>query len=376
MPVPAQVWRQLRMLDRRLLTHLNWPLFICAGLMAAVGIVTIYSSTIESTAAIYQRQIYWLMIGTTVMVIFLFMDYTRVEFLSYFFYGAIVLMLVAVLVIGHSSSGAQRWINLGFISFQPSEFAKIALIVALSKCLAAKQIPYQGLNAKALAAPVLLVAVPFLLVAKQPDLGTAMVLLLIFSSMVLFVKIQRRTMVGIGLLCMAIVPLTWHFLKAYQKARLLSFLHPAKDPFGMGYHLIQSKIAIGSGGFLGKGFLKGTQGYLQFLPEHHTDFIFSILAEEWGFIGSFAVMGGFLILILIGLNIAREARDKFGTLLAFGVTSMLFWHIVINIGMVTGIFPVVGVPLPFMSYGGSFLVTVMLGIGILINVSMRRFLLR
>jgi rod shape determining protein RodA len=144
----------------------------------------------------------------------------------------------------------------------------------------------------------------------------------------------------------------------------------------MGYHLIQSKIAIGSGGFLGKGFLKGTQGYLQFLPEHHTDFIFSILAEEWGFIGSFAVLGGFLILILIGLNIAREARDKFGTLLAFGVTSMLFWHIVINIGMVTGIFPVVGVPLPFMSYGGSFLVTVMLGIGILINVSMRRFLLR
>ncbi|MFQ5329155.1 MAG: rod shape-determining protein RodA [Thermodesulfobacteriota bacterium] len=364
------------MFDRRLLIHLNWPLFICAALLVTVGILTIYSSTIESTTAIYQRQLSWLMIGATCMVVLLLMDYTRVEFLSYLFYGAIVALLVAVLVMGHSASGAQRWISFGFVSVQPSEFSKLALIVALSKCLAAKQIPYSGLNAKALVIPSLLAVVPFLLVAKQPDLGTAMILLLIFSSMVLFVKIERRTLIGIGLLGMAIVPLMWHFLKAYQKARLLSFLNPAKDPFGMGYHLIQSKIAIGSGGLLGKGFLQGTQGYLKFLPEHHTDFIFSILAEEWGFIGSSAVIAGFLILILLGLSVAKEARDKFGTLLAFGVTAMLFWHIVINIGMVTGVLPVVGVPLPLMSYGGSFLVTVLLGIGILINVSMRRFLLR
>ncbi|MFQ5585915.1 MAG: rod shape-determining protein RodA [Thermodesulfobacteriota bacterium] len=364
------------MFDRRLLTHLNWPLFICAAILAAVGIVTIYSSTIESTAAVYQRQLYWLIIGFTVMLLFLLVDYTRVEFLSYLLYGATVLLLVIVLVIGYSSSGAQRWIHLGFISFQPSEFAKIALVAALSKYLASRQIPREGLNARGLVVPVALLAVPFLLIAKQPDLGTAMILALIFSSMVLFTKIQTRTLVGTFLLFLSIIPLTWHFLKDYQKARLLSFLNPAQDPFGMGYHLIQSKIAIGSGGFFGKGFLKGTQGQLMFLPEHHTDFIFSILAEEWGFIGSFAVIAVYLILIILGLNVAREARDKFGTFLAFGITSMLFWHIIINIGMVTGIFPVVGVPLPFLSYGGSFLVTVMVGIGILINVSMRRFLLR
>jgi rod shape determining protein RodA len=364
------------MFDKRLFMHFDLFLFIIVFLLAAIGVVNIYSATIGTDSQIYQKQIYWLMIGVSFMVLFLFVDYSRLEVISYVIYGAIIILLIVVVVIGHSSSGAQRWLNLGFISFQPSEFSKIALIVALSKYFSKKQIPPKGLNAKRLLIPVALLVIPFLLIARQPDLGTAMVLGLIFSSMVLFVKIRTKTLVVISGILASIVPLTWYYLKDYQKARLLSFLKPTQDPLGMGYHLIQSKIAIGSGGLLGEGFLSGTQGRLLFLPERHTDFVFSILAEEWGFIGSFCVTGLFLILIILGLNTVKYAKDKFGSLLAFGVTSMFFWHVVINIGMVTGMLPVVGAPLPFFSYGGSFLVTVIFGVGILLNVNMRRFILR
>ncbi len=364
------------MIDRRLFVHFDWFLFIIVALLATIGVVNIYSATIGTDSQIYQKQIYWLMIGISFMVLFLLMDYSNLEVIAYIIYCVIILLLIVVIAMGRSSLGAQRWLNLGFISIQPSEFSKISLIIALSKYFSNKWIPPQGLNVKELIIPVILFVIPFFLITKQPDLGTAMILGLIFFSMVLLIRIRTKILIVTSGLLVSIVPLTWYYLKDYQKARLMSFLKPAQDPLGSGYHLIQSKIAIGSGGIFGEGFLNGTQGRLLFLPEHHTDFIFSILAEEWGFIGSFCVTGLFLLLIIMGLNTAKHAKDRFGSLLAFGVTSMFFWHVVINIGMVTGMLPVVGAPLPFFSYGGSFLVTVIFGVGILLNVSMRRFILR
>jgi len=222
--------------------------------------------------------------------------------------------------------------------------------------------------------PAALLAAPFLLIAKQPDLGTAIILGMIFCSIALIIRVRMRTIIGIFIAVAAMFPLGWRMLKGYQKARIMSFWDPTADPLGSGYHVMQSKIAIGSGGFLGKGFTEGTQGKLMFLPEHHTDFVFATYAEEWGLLGSFVLLSLFLALFLCGLNTAATAKDRFGFLMAAGITSMFFWHVLINLGMVTGLLPVVGVPLPFMSYGGSFLITSMIACGLLINIRMRRFI--
>jgi len=222
--------------------------------------------------------------------------------------------------------------------------------------------------------PFLLLLFPLILILKQPDLGTAVILLLIFFSVLLFVKVRWSSLLMIVVGGGSIVPLLWRFLKEYQKRRILTFFNPEMDPLGAGYHLIQSKIAIGSGGILGKGFMKGTQSKLGFLPEQQTDFIFSALGEEWGLIGCFLLLALYFILILWGLRIAVQSKDRFSAILSFGVVAMLFWHIFINIGMVLGMMPVVGIPLPLLSYGGSFMVSTLIGIGLLLNVSMRRFL--
>jgi rod shape determining protein RodA len=219
------------------------------------------------------------------------------------------------------------------------------------------------------------VGVPFILIVRQPDLGTGILLVMIAGAITLFVKIGRRALLSILLFCMVSGPLVWLFLKPYQKQRVLTFLNPDRDPLGAGYHIIQSKIAIGSGMLTGKGFLQGTQNALSFLPEQHTDFIFSVLAEEWGFLGTLVVLFSFFMLIVWGLRVAYRCRDPFGTILSVGVSFMLFWQVVINIAMVMGLMPVVGVPLPLISYGGSSVVTVSLCVGILMNVSMRRFMM-
>ena len=233
----------------------------------------------------------------------------------------------------------------------------------------------RGFTLQELIRPFILTLIPFVLIVKQPDLGTAGLLLLIAGSITLFVKIERRSLIYLMVSCAAVVPMVWFFLKGYQKRRILVFLDPDLDPLGAGYHIIQSKIAIGSGMISGKGFLKGTQNALSFLPEEHTDFIFSVLAEEWGFIGSVFVVLLFLMLIFWGLNIAQGCREPFGTIMAVGITSMFFWQVVINIGMTMGLMPVVGVPLPFISYGGSSVLTTAIGIGLLMNISMRRFMI-
>jgi rod shape determining protein RodA len=293
--------------------------------------------------------------------------------MAYIVYTVALVLLLMVMVYGIITSGAQRWVRVGSLSFQPSEFVKISLILALAKFFQRPPHP-KGYSLKQILFPFLLLLLPVALILKQPDLGTAIILLLVFFSVLIFVKIRWSSLLTIGLAGGVAVPLLWGFLKEYQKKRIITFFNPDLDPLGAGYHLIQSKIAMGSGGILGKGFMNGTQCKLGFLPEQQTDFIFSVLGEEWGLIGSLFVIGIYFILILWGLRITVQAKDRFGAILAFGVVAMLFWHVFINIGMVLGMMPVVGIPLPLLSYGGSFILSTLIGIGLLLNVSMRRYL--
>ncbi len=341
--------------------------------LALIGLASIYSATNLGHPEIYTKGTYWIIIGVCVMLIASVFDYTLLSHFAYFIYGASILLLIAVLFLGHGDTN--RWLDLGVFNVQPSEIAKLALVIILAKHFSDTPSHKEGLGFRDLLIPGIILVVPFLLVAKEPDLGTAMVLGLIFCSMILVVKVRPRVIIGLTLMAAAVFPFAWKGLKAYQKARLLSFLTPGADPHGSGYHVMQSKIAIGSGGFFGKGFLKGTQGKLLFLPEHYTDFIFSVFAEEWGLVGSLVIVALFFVLILRGLNTAENSKDRFGFLLSLGISAIFFWHIIINLGMVSGLLPVVGVPLPFISYGGSFMLTSMAAVGILLSIRMRRFIL-
>jgi rod shape determining protein RodA len=363
-------------IDRRLFIHFDWTLLGITLVLASIGILNLYSVTakIEGPGtALYLKQIFWLLMGLTLMVTIAFIEYRFYSDFAYIVYSIALFLLIVVWGYGIITSGAQRWVKIGPLSFQPSEFVKISLILALAKFFH-RPPQRKGYSLKQLPFPFLLLFVPMVLILKQPDLGTAIILLLVFFSILIFVKIRWSSLLTIGVAGAAAVPLLWGFLKEYQRKRIITFFNPDLDPLGTGYHLIQSKIAFGSGGILGKGFMKGTQSKLGFLPEQQTDFIFSALGEEWGLIGSLFVIGLYFVLILWGLRIAVQARDRFGAILAFGVVAMLFWHIFINIGMVLGMMPVVGIPLPLLSYGGSFMVSALIGIGLLLNVSMRRFL--
>lgn len=366
------------MIDRRLFTNFDWGLLLLVLLIAGIGVVNIASAT-ASYAMVdtpYQiRQIYWICIGLLLVVMVCSIDYHLFGDLGYWFYGVAVALLVIVLVIGKSTMGATRWLNLGFFGFQPSELMKIVIIMVFARYFTSTSVSAGGLTVRELLYPFLLLGVPVVLIMKQPDLGTAILVALIALSMVLYVGIRIRTVLSLLLAAVPAVFLGWHFyLRDYQKARILNFLSPERDPLGSGYHIIQSKIAVGSGGLLGKGYLQGTQTQLRFLPEQHTDFAFSVFSEEWGFLGCLCVTVLYLSLILWGLNIARRCNDHFGALMVVGVSAMLAWHIIINMGMVIGLFPVVGVPLPLFSYGGTSMITTMIGLGILLNVRMRRFM--
>jgi rod shape determining protein RodA len=364
------------MFDRRLVQCFDWGLLILTLAISAAGLVVLYSAvsggSVEANAVLFKKQLIWYASGFVVMMLCFLFDYKQIERFANFIYLASVGSLVAVLLFGKYVAGSRRWLALGPFSLQPSEMAKIAVIIVLSRYYA-KLINTDGLNLRDLMVPAFLTAVPFALIVRQPDLGTAMMIALIATAMTLFAKIERRTLTWLVATFTLLVPSVWFFLRGYQKQRILTFLNPERDPLGAGYHIIQSKIAIGSGMITGKGFLKGTQTALSFLPEQHTDFIFSVLAEEWGLIGSLAVIILFLVIIAWGLNIAGRCRDPFGTILSVGVTAMIAWQVLINIGMVMGLMPVVGVTLPFVSYGGSSIITMMMGIGLLMNVSMRRF---
>ena len=365
------------MFDRRLIEYFDWVLLgitICLGI---IGLGILYSAVaageVTPNRVLFIKQMIWFGAGLFLMLCSLLLNYRTLDRWAIWFYIGTLLLLVAVLMVGKYVGGSKRWLIIGPVTMQPSEIAKLGVIVMLAKYYA-KYSNVNGLSFRELIRPFFIVLIPFGLIVNQPDLGTAMVILLIAASMTFFVKIEKKTLACIMSVCIVTVPLVWFLLKGYQKQRILTFLNPDRDPLGAGYHIIQSKIAIGSGMLTGKGFLKGTQNMLSFLPEQHTDFILSVLAEEWGFVGTGMVVLVYLLLIVWGLNIAHGCRDAFGLILSVGITSLLFWQVFINIAMVMGLMPVVGVPLPLVSYGGSSVVTTVISIGILINVSMRRFM--
>lgn len=365
------------MIDRRLVEYFDWWMLALTVIIAGIGLVSVYSAVNAGTdthlAGLFARQLIWYGVGMVVMIAAFLINYKTYERWGHLFYILCIGLLVAVLLFGKYVGGSKRWLVLGPVSIQPSEMVKLAVIIILAKYYA-RIVRTEGISLREMITPVIMTAIPFVLIVRQPDLGTAMLIALIAASITLYIKIERRTLIGLITTGALAVPAVWLFLKGYQKQRILTFLNPDRDPLGAGYHIIQSKIAIGSGMLAGKGFLKGSQNTLDFLPEQHTDFIFSVLAEEWGFAGAIFTLLIFFLLIIWGLQIAQRSRDPFGTILAVGVTTMLAWQVIINIGMVMGLMPVVGVTLPFVSYGGSSVITMMAGVGLLLNVSMRRFM--
>jgi rod shape determining protein RodA len=363
------------MFDRRLVQNFDWVLLVLVMLICGIGIVNLYSAGYNQTGVtpLYVKQLYWLAVGLGLLVVTLVYDYRHLEKLSLPLYIISILLLVGVMYGGKMVSGSRRWLAMGPLSFQPAELAKIAIILVLATYFSQRP-RLEALRLQDLIIPLVLVIIPVGLIIKQPDLGSAILLALVAASMILFVGVRWRILVGSALSMVMLSPLIWHFLKDYQRQRVLTFLDPGRDPLGAGYHILQSMIAVGSGQFWGKGFLQGTQSQLYFLPEQHTDFVFSVFAEEWGFVGSVVLLLLFIGLVFWGLWVARNCKDRFGHLLAVGVTALIFWQVFINLCMVTGFLPVVGIPLPLFSYGGSSLITTLLGVGFLLNIRMRRYL--
>ncbi|MBI4848003.1 MAG: rod shape-determining protein RodA [Nitrospirae bacterium] len=369
------------MIDRRLLKDFDWGFLLMVIILALIGLMTIFSATRPLLEAeqhpFYLKQLNWIILSLVCFSLMLIFDYRWLVRFAHIFYILGVVLLVFVLIAGRKGMGAQRWINLGFLSFQPSEFFKLFFVGALARYLSGLE---QGikLGSKQLLRMLAgFLIFPAILILKQPDLGTMLILIFIFTAMVLTVGIEKKiliTVVVIGLIATPVAgKFLWGGLKDYQKNRIIAFIDPQVDPQGIGYHVAQSKVSIGAGGFLGKGYLRGTQGPYRFLPENHTDFIFSIFAEEWGFIGSLVLFTSYLFIIWRGFETAKQSRDIEGTYLALGVTYMFSFYFIVNVGMTLGLMPVVGIPLPLMSYGGTALLSNFLALSIIENVRMRRF---
>jgi len=362
--------------DRRLLTHFEWLLPLLAIAVSALGILTVYSASYapgaDSPAPMAMRQLVWCIAGLLAMGAMLSFDYRRLERHAYLIYLVVLVAVLAVPLIGQVGGGSRRWIRLGPMSVQPSEFVKLALVLVFARHFS--QTAPAKLGLREAAVPLLLAVVPAVAILVQPDLGSAALLGLLALTMLVIGGVQLRWLALLASPVVLVAPLLWRHLKEYQQKRILTFLDPGQDPLGAGYHVIQSKIAVGSGMLWGKGFLQGTQNHLSFLPEQHTDFIFSVFSEEWGLIGGMVLIALYLALLLRGTVIAARARNRFGALVVLGILSIVFWQVVVNVGMTTGLLPVVGIPLPFFSYGGSSLLCLLMGIGLAMNVSMRRFL--
>jgi rod shape determining protein RodA len=362
--------------DRRLFTNFDWALFLLLFLILSVGLVNLYSAGFAFTqdTSLCLKQCRWVILGLICMVFAFSVDYRAIIRHTYFIYGIAIFLLLVVLFYGYVTHGSRRWILFMGFSFQPSELMKLVIILTLAKYFDENKLN-RPLLLKDLLFPALLTLIPFLLIIQQPDLGTALIVLIIFLSMVLFIGVNWKSLSIACMTGLALLPLAWFLLRDYQRERIITLFAPEKDPLGSGYHIIQSMIAIGSGGWWGKGFLKGTQTHLRFLPEQQTDFVFSVFAEEWGFIGILFLMALFFSFIVWGLKISLNSKDYLGTLLAFGITMLIAWSVLINVGMVLGLLPVVGIPLPFMSYGGSSMVVLLIAVGLLLNISTRRFIL-
>ncbi len=363
-------------LDRRFFYHFDWIFLLLLVAVSSMALINLYSASYPPSPwgmPPYIKQCYLFLMGMSGVLFLLCFDYKELHFWNYPFYALIIVLLLLVLFVGNSAGGAQRWINLGFFKLQPSELAKLMLVVTLASYYSRKD-DDEGYGLKEMMTPVLLTLLPFLLILKQPDLGTALMLGIIFVSMTVFAKVRWQVYVtGLILGSGAGVFAWFYLLRPYQKRRIETLLDPSKDPMGQGYQILQSKIAVGSGGVSGQGYLEGTQGHLHFLPERHTDFAFSVWGEEWGFAGSVFFLGVYFSMLFWGLYAAMTARDRFGVFLSFGVVMLIFWQAVINLLMILGFLPVVGIPLPLVSYGGSSLLTTLLALGLLMNVRMRRF---
>lgn len=363
------------MVDSKYIRNFDWMVFFTVVCLLVIGAFTLYSAvTIGSgppKISLFYKQITWYGVSFFVMIVVMLVDYHLIYKWSYIIYAGVIVLLI--LVLGTDEiSGSRRWLPLGPFSLQPSELAKIAIIIVLARYFS-KVKSRNGFNFKDLIPVVALVGLPFALVLRQPDLGTALMLLLLAGCVAFIAKIEKITFIILIVACLLGAVVIFFTLEDYQMTRVSIFLNPGQDPLGAGYHIIQSKIAIGSGQLTGKGYLNGQQNALDFLPEEHTDFIFAVLAEEWGLVGSSLVLLLFLFLIFGGINVALKSKDSFCILLTSGVTALIFWQVLINICMTMGLMPVVGVPLPFISYGGSSLLTLSIGIGLILNVGLRRY---
>ena len=339
--------------------------------LAAIGVVMLYSAANGSWTPWAGPQLIRFGLGFVAMMFMAFMDVRIFLRYAYWVYFGVLVLLVIVELGGHVGMGAQRWINLGFMKLQPSELMKIALVLALARYF--NSVTLQRIETiKGIIIPLLMVMIPVGLVMTQPDLGTALMLLFTAGAMFFAVGVQLWKFGIVALAGIVSLPIAWHFLHNYQKNRVLTFLDPERDPLGTGYHIIQSKIALGSGGIFGKAFLNGTQSHLNFLPEKHTDFIFTMLSEEFGMIGAVLVIFINFLIIAYSFVFALRSASYFGKLVAIGLTTSYFLYVMINIAMVLGLLPVVGVPLPLISYGGTVVLSVMTGFGIILAVNTNR----
>jgi rod shape determining protein RodA len=353
------------------LRHFNWGLLLVISATAAIGFAMLYSAGNGKADPWMTRQVLRFAGGFVALVLVALVDFRFWLRHAYPLYGLAFLLLIYVEVAGHIGMGAQRWINIGFIQLQPSELMKISLVLALARYF--HGLSYEDIGKPLnIVVPIVMVLVPSGLVLMQPDLGTAGMLIL-GGALMFFaagVRLWKFAIVLVGGL--SAVPIAWNFLRDYQKDRILTFLNPETDPLGAGYHILQSKIAFGSGGLFGKGFLQGSQSHLNFLPERQTDFIFTMLAEEFGMVGGLVLIGLYALLIAYGLAIGLRSRSQFGRLVAVGLAGNLFLYVFINMAMVMGLIPVVGVPLPLISYGGTAMLTVLVGFGLIMSVYINR----
>jgi rod shape determining protein RodA len=356
-------WRKLRF-------RFDWTLSLSALAVIGLGLLNLWSAVHDRQAHLFTQQVSWLALGVAVFVGVATLDYRIISRMSYVFYGAGLMLLAGVLAFGKMVGGGRRWFDLGPFHVQPSELMQVLTVLALGKYLNDSP-ALEGRSWRHLAMPVVIVSAPALMIAKQPDFGTAFLILAIFFTIMLTARLKVKTLAAIiGMAVVAAFPIYQHLLREYQRKRVEAFFNPNSEG---AYQTRQALNAIGSGRVLGKGFMHGTQIRLRHFPALWTDFPFAVWAEEWGFLGCLVVLLLYTFLIIWIIKIASEARDRFGATVCVGVAAMLFWHVAINIGMVSGILPVVGVTLPLISYGGSSVLTTMVALGIVMNVSVRRF---
>lgn len=365
--------------DRRLYSHFNWTLLGLALLIFLLGIVNLYSASslqLEkgvTTVVYYEKQIIWGVMGLMAMLICILFDYRHIKNLTTPLYAVTIILLCWVYFWGVEIGGSRRWIDFGVIHFQPTELAKISVFFIVAHFLSRIQ---TNLDFKDLCKTLGLAILPCMLIIIQPDLGSGLNILLIVAGIVLYKGLNKKVFWTLILSIPVVAPSIWFLMQDYQKTRILSFLNPHKAPLGAGYNQIQSQIAIGSGELWGKGFLSGTQSQLKFLPAKHTDFVFAVLGEEWGFVGCIALLSLYCLFLYQIVVIVRDSKDLFGSLLATGIFFYFFWQILINMFMVLGLMPIVGLPLPFLSYGGTFALLNFSLVGILLNISMRRYVFK